>query len=87
MPFSLKNVGATYLRMMNTVFRGEISDTLEVYMDDMIVKSREETNHTDHLERFIDRARKCKIRFNHEKCTSGVRAGKFLEFYLMERGI
>ncbi|XP_058767318.1 uncharacterized protein LOC131640994 [Vicia villosa] len=40
MPFNLKNVGATYQRMMNKVFHREIRDTLEVYMDDMIVKSR-----------------------------------------------
>ena len=39
MPFGLKNVGATYQRMMNKVFCNEIDDVLEVYMDDMIVKS------------------------------------------------
>ena len=44
MPFGLKNVGATYQRMMNKVFRGEIGDMLEVYMDDMIVKSQAETD-------------------------------------------
>ncbi|MCI66685.1 polyprotein, partial [Trifolium medium] len=42
MPFGLKNAGATYQRMMNKVFQGEIGDMLEVYMDDMIVKSHEE---------------------------------------------
>ncbi|MCI62359.1 hypothetical protein A2U01_0083616, partial [Trifolium medium] len=49
MPFGLKNAGATYQRMMNKVFRGEIGDMLEVYIDDMIVKSREEIDHTSHL--------------------------------------
>ena len=38
-PFGLKNAGATYQRMMNNIFQGEIRDLLEVYMDDMIVKS------------------------------------------------
>ncbi|GAU44271.1 hypothetical protein TSUD_133170 [Trifolium subterraneum] len=87
MPFGLKNVGATYQRMMNKVFRGEIGDMLEVYMDDMIVKSHEEVDHTVHLQRVFEQARKVHIRFNPEKCTFGIRAGKFLGFYLTERGI
>lgn len=39
MPFGLNKVDATYQRMMNKVFQGEIRDMLEVYMDDMIAKS------------------------------------------------
>ncbi|GAU18261.1 hypothetical protein TSUD_176030 [Trifolium subterraneum] len=53
MPFRLKNAGATYQRMMNKVFHNEIGDMLEVYMDDMIVKSEEEIDHTVHLKRAI----------------------------------
>ncbi|GAU44282.1 hypothetical protein TSUD_371820 [Trifolium subterraneum] len=87
MPFGLKNVGATYQRMMNKVFRGEIGDMLEVYMDDMIVKSHEEVDHTIHLQKVFEQARKVNMKFNPEKCTFGIRAGKFLGFYLTERGI
>ncbi|GAU35623.1 hypothetical protein TSUD_30400 [Trifolium subterraneum] len=87
MPFGLKNAGATYQRMMNKVFHNEIGDMLEVYMDDMIVKSEEEIDHTVHLKRVFDQARKFNMRFNPEKCTFGVKAGKFLGFYLTERGI
>ncbi|CAJ2661849.1 unnamed protein product [Trifolium pratense] len=87
MPFGLKNAGATYQRMMNKVFNNEIGDMLEVYMDDMIVKSEEEVDHTTHLKRVFDQARKYNMRFNPEKCTFGVKAGKFLGFYLTERGI
>ncbi|GAU41009.1 hypothetical protein TSUD_178480 [Trifolium subterraneum] len=79
--------GATYQRMMNKVFHNEIGDMLEVYMDDMIVKSEEEIDHTIHLKRVFDQARKFNMRFNPEKCTFGVKAGKFLGFYLTERGI
>ncbi|GAU42123.1 hypothetical protein TSUD_350970 [Trifolium subterraneum] len=79
--------GATYQRMMNKVFHNEIGDMLEVYMDDMIVKSEEELDHTIHLKRVFDQARKFNMRFNPEKCTFGVKAGKFLGFYLTERGI
>ncbi|GAU39748.1 hypothetical protein TSUD_219910 [Trifolium subterraneum] len=87
MPFSLKNASATYQRMMNKVFRGEIGDMLEVYMDDMIVKSNEEVDHTIHLQKVFEQARKVNMRFNPEKCTFGIRARKFLGFYLTERGI
>ncbi|GAU22605.1 hypothetical protein TSUD_135050 [Trifolium subterraneum] len=87
MPFGLKNAGATYQRMMNKVFHNEIGDMLEVYMDDMIVKSEEEIDHTVHLKRVFDQVRKFNMRFNPEKCTFGVKAGKFLGFYLTERGI
>ncbi|GAU30269.1 hypothetical protein TSUD_384900 [Trifolium subterraneum] len=79
MPFGLKNAGATYQRMMNKVFHNEIGDMLEVYMDDMIVKSEEEIDHTLHLKRVFDQARKFNMRFNPEKCTFGVKAGKFLD--------
>ncbi|GAU37149.1 hypothetical protein TSUD_293060 [Trifolium subterraneum] len=87
MSFGLKNAGVTYQRMMNKVFHNEIGDMLEVYMDDMIVKSEEEIDHTIHLKRVFDQARKFNMRFNPEKCTFGVKAGKFLGFYLTERGI
>jgi hypothetical protein len=73
--------------MMNKVFQTQIGDILEVYMDDMIVKSHDEVDHTAHLRRVFEQARKYKMRFNPEKCTFGVRAGKFLGFYLTERGI
>ncbi|GAU34117.1 hypothetical protein TSUD_65960 [Trifolium subterraneum] len=87
MSFGLKNAGATYQRMMNKVFHNEIGDMLEVYMDDMIVKSEDEIDHTVHLKRVFDQARKFNMRFNPEKCTFGVKARKFLGFYLTERGI
>jgi hypothetical protein len=73
--------------MMNKVFQGEIGDMHEVYMEDMIVKSKDETEHTAHLRRVFEQASKFKMRFNPKKCTFGVRAVKFLGFYLTERGI
>ena len=77
MPFGLKNVGATYQRMMNKVFRNEICDMLEVYMDDIIVNSTEEIDHASYLKKVFEQARKCQMRFNIEKCTFDVRAAKF----------
>ncbi|GAU47210.1 hypothetical protein TSUD_403510, partial [Trifolium subterraneum] len=63
------------------------NDMLEVYMDDMIVKSHDEVDHTVHLQKVFEQTRKVNMRFNPEKCTFGIRAGKFLGFYLTERGI
>jgi hypothetical protein len=74
--------------MMNKVYDKKIQgDILEVYMDDMIVKSKEEIDHVDHLKRVFEQTRKYNMRLNPEKCTFGVQAGKFLGFYLIERGI
>ena len=87
MPFGLKNVDVTYKRMMNKVFQGEIWDMLEVYMDNMIVKSKEEMDHALHLKKVFEQERKYTMRFNLEKCSFGVRACKFLGFYLAEWGI
>ena len=87
MSFGLRNIDATYQRMMNKVFRVETGDMLEVYMDEMIVKSQAESDHILHLKSIFDQARKCKMQFNPKKCTFDVRAGKFPIFYLTERGI
>jgi hypothetical protein len=88
MPFGLQNAGATYQRMMNRVYdKTLLGDILEVYMDDMIVKSQLEVDHATHLRRVFEQTRKYNMRLNLEKCTFGVQAGKFLGFYLTERGI
>jgi hypothetical protein len=45
MPFGLKNVRATYQRAMTTLFHDMMHKEIEVYVDDMIAKSRERENH------------------------------------------
>jgi hypothetical protein len=49
MPFGLKNAGATYQRLVNWIFADLIGKTMEVYVDDMLVKSLLATNHVDNL--------------------------------------
>jgi hypothetical protein len=73
--------------MMNKVFKKEIGDQLEVYMDDMIVKSAEESQHRRHLEVVFPHARQYNMHLNPEKRPFGIKADKFLGFYLTERGI
>ena len=87
MPFGLKNAGATYQRAMVTLFHDMKHKEIEVYVDDMIAKSRTEVEHVEHLLKLFQRLRKYKLRLNPNKCTFGVRSGKLLGFVVSKRGI
>ena len=87
MPFGLKNIGATYQRVATTLFHDMMHRDVEVYVDDMIVKSRGKANHLVALERFFERIRKFKLRLNLNKCTFGVTSRKLLGHMVSERGI
>ena len=80
MPFGLKNVGATYQRLVNQMFSKQIGRNVEVYMDDMLVKSREEENHLDDLEETFNTLRQYSMKLNPTKCAFGVSFRKFLGF-------
>nr|KYP55442.1 Retrovirus-related Pol polyprotein from transposon 17.6 [Cajanus cajan] len=87
MPFGLKNAGATYQRLMDKVFRGQIGRNIEIYVDDMVVKSNSMADHVADLTEIFGELREHNMRLNPEKCTFGVRGGKFLGFMLSARGI
>nr|KYP73029.1 Transposon Ty3-I Gag-Pol polyprotein [Cajanus cajan] len=87
MPFGLKNAGATYQRLMNKVFQRQIGKNMEVYVDDMVVKSRNIDWHVTDLSEVFQQLRKYDMRLNPEKCVFGVSGGKFLGFMLSARGI
>ncbi|PKI79291.1 hypothetical protein CRG98_000305 [Punica granatum] len=72
MPFGLKNVGATYQRAMVTLFHDMMHKEIEVYIDDMIAKSKEGEDHLVNLKRLFDRLKKYKLRLNLAKCTLSV---------------
>ncbi|PKI36893.1 hypothetical protein CRG98_042715 [Punica granatum] len=78
MPFGLKNAGATYQRAMVTLFHDMMHKEIEVYVDEMIAKSREGEDHLVNLERLFDRLKKYKLQLNPTKCTFGARSGKLL---------
>ena len=82
MPFGLKNAGATYQQMMKRMFRDKIGRTVEVYIDDMVVKSKQEIQHIEDLQGVFEILRQHKLRLNAEKCAFGVRAGKFLGYLI-----
>ena len=87
MPFGLKNAGATYQRMMNTMFGRQIGKTVEVYIDDMLVKSVRKEDHLAHLREVFEILRRDELRLNASKCLFGVHSGKFLGHIISNRGI
>ncbi|XP_052885261.1 uncharacterized protein LOC128293782 [Gossypium arboreum] len=87
MPFDLKNAGATYQRAMVTLFHDMMHKEIEVYVDDMIAKSRIENEHLQVLKRLFLRLRKFQLKLNPTKCTFGARSGKLLGFIVSEKGI
>ena len=80
MPFKLKNAGATYQRLVNKMFSKQIGRNMEVYVDDMLVKSREELAHLDDLKETFATLRQYHMKLNPRKCAFGVASGKFLGF-------
>jgi hypothetical protein len=87
MSFGLKNAGATFQRSMDTTFSQQIGRNQEVYIDDLVAKTKEGRSHTDDLEEILSQVRRYIIRLNPAKCSFGVQAGKFLGFLLTRRGI
>ena len=87
MPFGLKNVGATYQRLVNKMFSQQIGKNMEVYVDDMLVKSKEELAHLDDLKETFATLKTHQMRLNPSKCVFGVVSGKFLGFMVSQRGI
>ena len=87
MSFGLKNIGATYQRLVNQMFSKQILRNMEVYVDDMLVKSREAKTHLADLQKAFDTLRRYKMKLNLEKCLFGVSSGKFLVFMVSQRGI
>ena len=87
MPFSLKNAGATYQRLVNKIFKEQIGRNMEVYVDDMLVKSRSSENHVADLEKIFGALRKYRMKLNPTKCAFGVTSKKFLGFMVSGHGI
>lgn len=87
MSFGLKNAGAMYQRLVNKIFKLLIGRTMEVYVDDMITKSKDPTEHMMHLKETFELLRKYKMKLNLEKCLFGVSSGKFLRLMVSHRRI
>ena len=87
MPFGLKNVGSTYQRMMTRMFEPKLGKSIEIYIDDMVVKGKVMSEHVGDLRNIFEILRKHKLRLNASKCSFGVGSGKFLGYMVTHRGI
>ena len=87
MPFRLKNAGATYQRLVNKMFNKQIGRNMEVYVDDMLVKSKEELADLDDFREMFATLKQYQMKLNPRKCVFGVASGKFLGFMVSLRGI
>ena len=87
MSFGLKNAGATYQCMMQNCLIWQIGRNVEVYVDDIVIKSAEGTHLLADLAETFQSLRAYNIKLNPEKCVFGVPAGKLLGFMVSERGI
>lgn len=82
--FSLKNASATFRRLVKRMFKECIGNTIEVYVDDMVVKSLMSEVHLEKAFRIL-----CKHRMMlyPAKCTFGILMNKFLDSIITQRGI
>ena len=72
MPFGLKNTRETYQRLVNHMFLPKIGQNVEVYVDDMLVKSLDEGKHLDDMQETFDTLRQYNMKLNPSKCTFGI---------------
>ena len=87
MPFGLKNAGSTYQRMMTKMFESQMGKNIEVYIDNMVVKSKIVSKHIGDLTNIFEILRGHKLRLNASKCSFGVDSSKFLGYMVTHRGI
>ena len=87
MPFDLKTTGSTYQQMMTKMFESQLGRNIEVYIDDMVIKSKVVSGHVGDLTSIFGILIKYKLRLNASKCSFGVGSGKFLGYMVTHRGI
>jgi hypothetical protein len=87
MTFGLKNAGTMYQRAMNYIYHNLIGKLVEIYIDDVVVKSTSTGGHLEDLRQFLERTRRYGLKMDPKKCTFGVSASQFLGFLVHEWGI
>ncbi|GJU17982.1 reverse transcriptase domain-containing protein [Tanacetum coccineum] len=87
MPFGLKNAGATYQRLVDKAFQKQIGRNLEVYVDDLVIKSRTEHEIIRDIEETFKTLREINMKLNRKKCAFGIEEGMFLGYKVNTQGI
>ena len=73
--------------MMTRMFELQLGKNIEIYIDDMVVKSKVVSEHLRDLGNIFEVLRKYKLRLNASKCSFGMGSGKFLGYMVTHRGI
>nr|GEV58125.1 reverse transcriptase domain-containing protein [Tanacetum cinerariifolium] len=87
MPFGLKNTGATYQRLLDKAFEGQVGRNIEVYVDDLVIKSHTEAEMVRDVEETFRTLRKVNMKLNPKKCSFGLAEGVFLGYVITPEGI
>ena len=87
MYFGLKNARSTYQKMMTRMFEPQLGKSIDVYIDNIVVKIKVVSEHVGDLKNIFEILRKHKLRLNAFKCTFGVGSGKFLGYMVTHWGI
>ena len=87
MPLGLKNAGSTYQRMMTRIFELQLGKNIEIYINDIVVKSKMVSEYLGDLRTIFEILRKYKLCLNASKCSFGVGSGKFLDYMVTHKGI
>jgi hypothetical protein len=80
MPFRLKSTGATYQRGIQWYLHSQLGDNIEVYVNDVVVKTQKDEGLISNLVQTFDNLRKFKMKLNPNKCTFGGLSGKLLGY-------
>ena len=87
MPFGLRNAGATFTRLVQTVLSSQIGRNVLAYVDDIVVKSARKSQHLEDLWETFRNLRRAGLKLNPEQCAFGVQSGRLLGFLVSKRGI
>ncbi|GJX88678.1 reverse transcriptase domain-containing protein [Tanacetum coccineum] len=87
MPLGLKNAEATYQRLVDKAFHKQIGRNLEVYVDDLVIKSCTEHEMIRDIEETVKTLREINMKLNPKKCTFGIEEGMFLGYKVNTEGI
>ena len=87
MSFGLKNAGSTYQRMMSRMFESLLGKNIEIYIDDMVVKSKVVSEHLGDLRVIFEILKSYRLHLNASKCSFGVGLDKFLGYMITHKGI
>ncbi|GKC88328.1 reverse transcriptase domain-containing protein [Tanacetum coccineum] len=87
MPFGLKNAGAIYQRLVDNAFDSQVGRNIEVYVDDLVIKSHTEAELPRDIDKTFRTLRKINMKLNPKKCTFGAVEGMFLGYMIGPEGI